>query len=95
MADNGTTSARAVKVEGYVKKPTYHKSPRTQQYDCCPACKSRRCVNYIKQAQRGMRWYTCARCSIMFYTWGPKILNPRPLRDGKGRRIVFVDEMGD
>lgn len=92
MAHQGTHKSRVTKVEGYFKA-TYHKS---QKYDKCPSCRSTKCVNYIKQMQRGMRCYTCARCIITFFTWGPKIRKPRPLRDGKGRRFVYrVDEMGE
>ena len=91
MAHHGTRKS-AVKVEGYFRA-TYHKS---QRYDKCPSCHSTKCVNYIKQIQRGMRCYTCARCIVAFFTWGPKIRNPRPLRNGKGRRFYYtVDEMGD
>lgn len=73
-------------------KATYHKS---QKYDACPNCHSTKCVNYINQIQREMRQYTCARCMHIFFTWGPKIVKPRQLRDMHGRVIRFIDEMGD
>lgn len=70
-------------------KAAYHKP--TPDYPRCPGCHRHSAVNYIKQVQRGMRLYTCARCKVMFFIWGPKLLNPRKFRDYRGRSWTYKD----
>lgn len=86
MAYKGVASSRIT------AKATAHKSLK---YDSCPACRSTKYVNYIKQVQRGMRLFTCAKCTLMFFTWGPIIKKPRPLRGSNGQNLRFVNEMGE
>lgn len=76
-----------------VRKPAYHKPPK--DYEACPSCHTSRCMNYLGQAQRGVRHYSCAKCKLIVISWGPKIRKPRLLRDMHGRVFRFTDEMGE
>lgn len=86
-------SDREVSGKVRIRRPAYHKP--LKDYNPCPSCSTVKYINYIGQIQRGVRMYTCARCKLIIFSWGPKIRKPRLPRDMNGRVFRLTDEMGE